>query len=660
MNRHAAALALITLAFATLVSPDRRALSAQEPSELSPHFTRVLGTEHLGIQNAALSPDGRWIAFSREEDPSTFNLWLVSAHGGDPIRLTRGAYSDMGPEWFPSGDRVLFRSDRPDTESKVLYAMSLDVDPRTGQPLGAPRQITLDDVVDKAVSPDGRWIAYSKFDQQNGRQELRVIGSRGGTPRTVADRSDFRRIAWSGDGAFIHFLARDNAQDLEQRRERVRVSDGARETLGTLPNLMTHLSEDHSHYAQVVRGSSDATPTWTIHRAGGELIGRVTLGRGMRPVELRNDGTLVAVAQDVVAPLTVKPVQGGMPWVVGNSGSYEWPVDWSSDGESILFSTQLDGHQVLMSVPREGGAAVEVDLTASTKEGPGATRFTPDGKRLIYHADSPAGADVASLVLQDLETGSLTLLTDSAPRYAFATGYLAVTGRGGEPSRDGEDLLFEGIQGGRVTIFSVRPDGERRTLWTFPDRPIPRKAQSVNVVAVAVDRLAWTEDLDEGGEAVMIASVGDPEPKELLRAEGLGELTWSRDGSRLAIASYPDRGFLVADVDERGRLAAEPVLVGVPAAYFWDLRWTPDDRAVTLVGMAAERIADSAIWLVPVDPTGSPVALTGDDHRPTYGYALSPDGRFIAYPPEKQLGSSIWLVDMGAEVGADPEHRDNP
>lgn len=656
MNRHAATLALTAVVFATLVSPDGRAVSAQEPPELSPRFTRVFGTEDLGIENAALSPDGRWIAFSREEGHSSvnFNLWLVSADGGDPIRLTRGAYSDIGPEWFPSGDRVLFRSDRPDTESKVLYAMSLDVDPRTGRPVGAPRQITLDDVGDKAVSPDGRWIAYGKFDQKDERWELRVIGARGGTPRTVADRSDFRRIGWSADGAFIHFLARDNAQDLEQRLERVRISDGARETLATLPNLMTHLSEDHSHYAQRVRGSSDATPTWAIHRADGEVIGRVTLGRGMRPVELRSDGTLVAVAQDVAAPLTVKPVQGGMPWVVGNPRSYEWPVDWSPDGESILFSTQLDGHQVLMSVPREGGAAVEVDLIASTKEGPGVTRFTPDGKRLVYHADSPAGADVASLVLQDLDTGSLTSLTDSAPRYAFATGYLAVTGRGGEPSRDGEDLLFEGIHGGRVTIVSVRPDGERRTLWTFPDRAIPRKAQSVDVVAVAGDRLAWTEDLDEGGEAVMIARAGDPVPRELLRGEGFAELAWSRDGSRLAIASYLDQGILVADVDERGRLAAAPVRVDVPAAYFWELRWTPDDRAVTLVGMASDRIVDSAIWLVPVDPAGTSVALTGDDHRPTYGYALSPDGRFLAYPPEKQLGSSIWLVDLGADLVASP------
>jgi Tol biopolymer transport system component len=69
--------------------------------------------------------------------------------------------------------------------------------------------------------------------------------------------------------------------------------------------------------------------------------------------------------------------------------------------------------------------------------------------------------------------------------------------------------------------------------------------------------------------------------------------------------------------------------------------------------MAADQIVDSNIWMVPVDPSGAPVALTEEDIGPAYGYSLSPDGRFIAYQSEKELGSSLWLVDLGIELRAE-------
>ncbi len=648
MNRTSAVLTLIVLVATATAT---WAAVPQEAVEIQPRFTRVFGTETLGIQNASLSPDGRWIVFSREEGPSTFNLWLVSAAGGEPVRLTRGAYSDLGPEWYPSGDRVLFRSNRPGDDEKVLYAMSVDVDLATGQPTGAPRQVTLDAVVDKAVSPDGRWLAYSAFDNETGSSVLKVVGSRGGSARTIANGSGFRRISWSADGERLLFLARDRATDREQRLERARVSDGSRETVALLRNTVTIPNADHSHYLQPVSGSSSAASPFTIHRATGEVIARVTLGRGMTPVEVRSDGTVLAVSREVAAPITIRPVQGGASWVVGNPRSYEWPIDWSPDGTRVLFSTQVDGHEAIMTVFRDGGAATQIDLSRSTREGPGVTRFTGDGRYLLYHADSPAGAEVASLVLQSLENGGVVTLTESAPRYAFAMAYLRITGPGGEPSRDGEAVLFIEQRGDQLAIVSARAGGERRTLWEFPsaEGPPPDVA-----VGVAKDRLAWIKQLDGGGAAVMIARVGDAEPRELLRHERiLGELAWSRDGTQLCITSLTDASLLFAHVDDQGDLIPEPTVIQAPAAYFWDVRWVPGDQAVTMVGMAADQIVDSNIWMVPVDPSGAPVALTEEDIGPAYGYSLSPDGRFIAYQSEKELGSSLWLVDLGIELRAE-------
>ncbi len=53
------------------------------------------------------------------------------------------------------------------------------------------------------------------------------------------------------------------------------------------------------------------------------------------------------------------------------------------------------------------------------------------------------------------------------------------------------------------------------------------------------------------------------------------------------------------------------------------------------------------MWLVSLHEGEPPIALTRDDPSAKWGYSLSPDGRYIAYPPEVERGSSIWLVDLG-------------
>jgi Tol biopolymer transport system component len=60
----------------------------------------------MRIDEPSLSPDGRWIVFSRRQGSDTSNLWVVPAGGGVPIQLTSGRHSDGDPRWFqPGSDR---------------------------------------------------------------------------------------------------------------------------------------------------------------------------------------------------------------------------------------------------------------------------------------------------------------------------------------------------------------------------------------------------------------------------------------------------------------------------------------------------------------------------------------------------------------------------
>lgn len=62
-------------------------------------------------EQAAFSPDGRWLAFvsSRGRDPEHTSLWLMpAAAGATAVRVTDGTGDDVDPTWTPDGTAVVF------------------------------------------------------------------------------------------------------------------------------------------------------------------------------------------------------------------------------------------------------------------------------------------------------------------------------------------------------------------------------------------------------------------------------------------------------------------------------------------------------------------------------------------------------------------------
>src|SRR3984885_2217447 len=172
----------------------RPAAAPANPLEKA-HFTRVTDFESV---EAAISPDGRFVAFVSDHD-GPFDVWLTQVGSGRLINLTEGkagplpgplrsvGFSGDGSEiWVGGGD----------------VGMRLRLMPLTG---GVPRNFLGEETVNLAWSPDGERIVYHTF------------GS--GDPMFVADRTgaNARRIfgdrpgihnhfpTWSPDGRWIYF-----------------------------------------------------------------------------------------------------------------------------------------------------------------------------------------------------------------------------------------------------------------------------------------------------------------------------------------------------------------------------------------------------------------------------------------------------------------------
>ncbi len=84
------------------------------------------------------SPDGRWIAYTADDNYQSINLKLLNLATGESSSLTSGSHVNLDPVWSPDGSSVLFVSTQPDGWYR-LYSLPID----NGEP-GKPVRLTED------------------------------------------------------------------------------------------------------------------------------------------------------------------------------------------------------------------------------------------------------------------------------------------------------------------------------------------------------------------------------------------------------------------------------------------------------------------------------------------------------------------------------------
>jgi tricorn protease len=143
----------------------------------------------------AFSPDGAKIAFAGNYDGSR-GVYVVSANGGVPRRLTYHP-SDFEPVgWTPDGKRVLFVSSRAAFAGGVAQLFSVPVEG------GFATTVPLVRASDASLSPDGTRIAYvPNIQWQAGWKRYR-----GGQTKPIW-------IAALSDSAVQATIPRDNSND---------------------------------------------------------------------------------------------------------------------------------------------------------------------------------------------------------------------------------------------------------------------------------------------------------------------------------------------------------------------------------------------------------------------------------------------------------------
>jgi Tol biopolymer transport system component len=182
------------------------------PSELSRLTWLDAGGRATGTVGAdgfyfdsSLSPDGRWIAVTRADQPSSAgDVWLIDVERGTPTRLTNDRADDNTPVWSPDGKYIAFRSNRKgqfDLYRRASGGAAVDEllfespDPKTptgfspdgklllfNRQMGATRtdiwalpmtgdrkpfEVVATDHAEgfASLSPDGKWLVYDADDE---------------------------------------------------------------------------------------------------------------------------------------------------------------------------------------------------------------------------------------------------------------------------------------------------------------------------------------------------------------------------------------------------------------------------------------------------------------------------------------------------------------
>jgi Tol biopolymer transport system component/DNA-binding winged helix-turn-helix (wHTH) protein len=126
-----------------LQTPGRVAL-ALFPLDAAPRAEtqmRVIASNpEYNLWQGRFSPDGRWISFNafNATDPSVSTVYVISASGGEWIKLSEGRYWDDKPRWSPDGKAIYFVSNR----TGFFNVWKVRFDPANGKPLDQPRRVT--------------------------------------------------------------------------------------------------------------------------------------------------------------------------------------------------------------------------------------------------------------------------------------------------------------------------------------------------------------------------------------------------------------------------------------------------------------------------------------------------------------------------------------
>jgi Tol biopolymer transport system component len=152
-----------------------------------------------------LSPDGKNVAFDRNDEQLTSAVWRLDLERGALSRLSFGAGSALSPVWSPDGSRVAYA---------CAQLRSLCLRPASG---AGHEEVLLASDAAKAVedwSPDGRFLLYEEVSRKT-TTDLWLLPLAGDRKPSLYLQTPFdeTHAKFSPDGRFVAYTSNESGRD---------------------------------------------------------------------------------------------------------------------------------------------------------------------------------------------------------------------------------------------------------------------------------------------------------------------------------------------------------------------------------------------------------------------------------------------------------------
>lgn len=383
------------------------------------------------------TPDGTAIVYAMDRGDGP-GIWKIPRLGGDALAVVDDAYD---PAVSPDGRNIAFTREDGESLTRVFVAPLSDT--------SKARQLThrghgIWHHRTPAWSPDGRTLCYA--DQR----DLWLVDVEGGQPRPllIDDAADATPI-WSPNGAFVYFSSsREGTRAIW--RVGVRGGKPTRVTLGTGQEGNPSISRDGKRliYATSIHSARVAL----LERASGKsailLEGSDTTTPAFFP-----DARAIAYparrgddSEIVIQSLDGPRVKGDARRLTDLPGSCAKP-NVSPDGRFIVFHSTFEGDRDLWVVPAAGGAAQRLTDAPSLDAIP---RFSPDGRRIAFLSDRGGRQQLWTAAFAEGRLVEEPVLASP----------LTIAGASYDWSPRGDALVFISGDGTNEGVFIAPQDGE--------------------------------------------------------------------------------------------------------------------------------------------------------------------------------------------------------
>ena len=366
----------------------RRSAAALRPAE-----RRLTGNPRNDpISSAALSPDGKYVAFADKT-----GLFLRVLSSGETHAIAEpDDLKTRDVSWFPDGTRVLATRRKWPQSKPSLWSLSV---------LGGPAHKLMDDLEQGAVSPDGKQIAFTRGDYD--RQELWLMDADGDHPRRLIDAEggDYGSVIWSRDGrrvVYLRYVFKPTMDSGEVSIEACDPASGQTEVILRNPRLWNALvwtPDDRVIYSlQEPPPNRSDSNLWAqkidvhTYKPVGEPV-RLTSGPDEKArINLSADGKHLSFLRLAYSPQVyvaeVRDTDGhlGKPQRLSLDELRNYPYDWTPDGKSVLFVSDRNGSLHLFKQALDQPAP---ELLVGRDENVIVARLGPQGKSILFLLTAP-------------------------------------------------------------------------------------------------------------------------------------------------------------------------------------------------------------------------------------------------------------------------------